>query len=89
MILNKEFLNKLPEIKIAKGESVEFSKQDYDIFISHSYLDKQSILKVKKIFEDSGYSVYIDWIEDSDVDVFVNRKVYHSSGRKVYHLFFK
>lgn len=57
------------------NESVEASARmtNFDIFLSHSYLDKQVIIGVKLALEDLGYSVYIDWIDDrqlsrNDVD---------------------
>ncbi|MGA8884612.1 MAG: toll/interleukin-1 receptor domain-containing protein [Acinetobacter sp.] len=40
----------------------------FDIFLSHSSKDKQLILGVKQLIEDSGYSVYIDWIDDPELN---------------------
>lgn len=40
----------------------------YDIFLSHSTRDAELILGMKGILEDLGYSVYVDWIEDRDMD---------------------
>lgn len=40
----------------------------YDIFLSHSFKDAELILGVKLLLEDYGYSVYVDWIEDSKLD---------------------
>ena len=40
----------------------------FDIFLSHSSKDKQLILGVKQLIEDSGYSVYIDWVDDPELD---------------------
>lgn len=36
----------------------------FDIFLSHSYADKEYIYELKRILEDYGYSVYVDWITD-------------------------
>lgn len=49
---------------------VDFSaSKTYDIFLSHSYLDSQQIASLKTILEeDFGYSVYVDWIEDRQLD---------------------
>jgi hypothetical protein len=44
------------------------SKKTYDIFLSHSIRDKELILGMKKIFEDIGYDVYVDWIDDPQLD---------------------
>ncbi|TDW70589.1 hypothetical protein EV653_4642 [Kribbella pratensis] len=40
----------------------------YDIFLSHSFRDAEIILGVKKILERSGRTVYVDWIEDAQLD---------------------
>ena len=40
----------------------------YDIFLSHSYLDKERIASLKIILESYGFSVYVDWISDSDLN---------------------
>lgn len=42
--------------------------QTYDIFLSHSYLDKDIIIGLKGQLEKMKYSVYVDWIEDDDLD---------------------
>ncbi len=44
------------------------SEKNYDIFLSHSYLDKTIILGLSVELESYGYSVYVDWIEDSKLD---------------------
>ncbi|GBF44409.1 hypothetical protein LPTSP2_37120 [Leptospira ellinghausenii] len=51
-------------------ESTEaFNAQtSYDIFLSHSYIDKILILGLKAFIEESGFSVYIDWIEDKQLE---------------------
>ena len=43
-------------------------RNSFDIFLSHSSKDKQLILGVKQLIEDSGYSVYIDWVDDPQLD---------------------
>ncbi|WP_435354271.1 toll/interleukin-1 receptor domain-containing protein [Emticicia sp. SJ17W-69] len=40
----------------------------YDIFLSHSTKDKELVAGTKLILEDLGYSVYIDWIEDPQMN---------------------
>ena len=40
----------------------------YDIFLSHSVRDAELIEGMKLTFEDLGYSVYVDWIEDKQLD---------------------
>ena len=40
----------------------------FDIFLSHSFLDKALIWSLKKEFERIGYSTYVDWVEDYGLD---------------------
>lgn len=53
-------------------ESVNIQKtalsKNYDIFLSHSYLDADYIYMIKNEIEEMGFSVYVDWIEDSDLN---------------------
>jgi hypothetical protein len=50
---------------ILSESSINFSAgKKFDIFLSHSYSDKDLMLGLKIEFEAFGYSVYIDWIED-------------------------
>ncbi len=50
-------------------ESAQFSEgKEYDIFLSHSFSDAEIILGVKRIIEEQGRSVYVDWIEDKGLD---------------------
>lgn len=41
--------------------------RQYDIFLSHSYLDAKLLLGVKALFEQHGYITYIDWINDQQL----------------------
>lgn len=40
----------------------------YDIFLSHSYLDKVLVMALVKLFNENGFSVYVDWMENEDFD---------------------
>jgi hypothetical protein len=40
----------------------------YDIFLSHSYKDKDTIIGLSEFIKSLGYLVYIDWIDDSELD---------------------
>ncbi len=44
------------------------SYEKFDIFLSHASKDADLILGVKAILENLGYKVYVDWIEDSQLD---------------------
>lgn len=60
-------------IKTAQAVLVEATNDQsegdkYDIFLSHSVSDANIVLGTKLILEDHGYSVYIDWIDDPQLD---------------------
>lgn len=40
----------------------------FDIFLSHSFRDAVLILGLKSVLEADGLSVYVDWIEDAQLD---------------------
>jgi len=40
----------------------------FDIFLSHSYLDKEVIFGLFVFFYNKGYKVYVDWVVDKDLD---------------------
>lgn len=40
----------------------------YDIFLSHSSQDSQIILGILDSLNDLGYSVYVDWVDDPQLD---------------------
>lgn len=53
------------ELKESAGTSVN---TEFDIFLSHSYMDAEMIAGVKAMLEGTGVSVYVDWIEDNQLD---------------------
>lgn len=50
--------------QIAINSITESLQDNFDIFLSHSYSDKEYIAELKRILESYGYSVYVDWITD-------------------------
>lgn len=42
--------------------------QSYDLFISHSFGDKELVKGLYLLFEKAGYYVYIDWIADKNLN---------------------
>lgn len=40
----------------------------HDIFLSHSYMDQDLIKGIVDYLEGFGFSVYVDWIEDKQLD---------------------
>ena len=49
-------------------ESASAARNEYDVFLSHAYLDAKLVLGVKAIIEAVGKTVYVDWIDDSQLD---------------------
>lgn len=49
-------------------ESRNPTRTSHDIFLSHSRLDSELILGVKIALESTGRSVYVDWIDDPQLD---------------------
>lgn len=72
MILNEQFLNEISDdyqYEVRKSFEPEFSSEEnYDIFISHSFLDQKLIRTLASLFQKEGFSVYIDWIQDPNLD---------------------
>ena len=44
------------------------TKTSFDIFLSHSTSDAEIILGVKGVLEDYGKTVYVDWLDDPQLD---------------------
>jgi len=42
--------------------------ETYDVFLSHAFLDAEVIYGLKIILEEAGFTVYVDWYEDSHLD---------------------
>lgn len=40
----------------------------YEVFLSHAFADAKIILGVKRIIESLGHTVYVDWIDDPQLD---------------------
>ncbi|MBO0486577.1 toll/interleukin-1 receptor domain-containing protein [Vagococcus fluvialis] len=78
MIITKEFLKNESQKRNITSFSqrsilnenliTKSTNQNYDIFISHSFLDKELVLTLVELFNEAGYSVYVDWIEDTELD---------------------
>lgn len=52
----------------ALNEAVATSANTFDVFLSHSRLDSVVVLGVKRIIESTGKTVYVDWIDDPQLD---------------------
>jgi hypothetical protein len=63
-----------------RGQTREFAESElrksaasvltttFDVFLSHSFLDALAIEGVKELLEGSGLRVYVDWVEDRQLD---------------------
>ena len=40
----------------------------FDVFLSHSRMDRKLVLGAKELIEKAGLTVYVDWIEDGEID---------------------
>lgn len=50
------------------AEAAKPSRLRYDVFLSHSKMDSALVLGAKRILEQKGYSVYVDWLDDPQLD---------------------
>jgi hypothetical protein len=65
---SKAVLNESLSAKEKYGLGGELDELEFDIFLSHSYLDKKTVYGVYKDFEMLGYKTYVDWIVDPSLD---------------------
>lgn len=72
MILTKSFLenelkkkNNFNNFSISLENRKFTTNKNYDLFISHSFMDKELVEILYEKFEEAGYEVYIDWKEKS------------------------
>ncbi len=61
-------LNESTASALRKSMSSSAALSSFDIFLSHSYLDKELIFGISLYLERLGYSVYVDWREDSQLN---------------------
>jgi len=61
-------LNESTATALRKSMSASAALSSFDIFLSHSYLDKELIFGISLYLERLGYSVYVDWREDAQLN---------------------
>lgn len=44
------------------------SDRSFDLFLSHSFQDAQAIIGLRNMFTEQGLRVYVDWIDDPELD---------------------
>lgn len=49
-------------------DAANTSATSFDVFLSHSKMDDKYVLGAKQILEEKGFSVYVDWINDPQLD---------------------
>lgn len=52
----------------SQNEWLNFTGDEFDIFLSHSYLDKKIIYGIYIELRNLGYSVYVDWLKDPELN---------------------
>lgn len=72
-LFTSEYLKRQSSERLITESKRLFSSQNksnlkFDIFLSHSYLDRDEVFGLYKELTSLGYSVYVDWIVDSDLD---------------------
>jgi hypothetical protein len=50
------------------SEAAETEADSFDIFLSHSIKDAEIVSGARSVLIGLGYSVYVDWIVDSEMD---------------------
>lgn len=79
MFLNREYLTRVAGSSgmssqdrqyqvLTENRAIFSSNNTYDIFLSHSYLDRNTVYVIVDLFNKSGYSVYVDWMVDIQLD---------------------
>ena len=43
-------------------------RTSFDVFLSHSFRDQELVLGLRTLLEQKGLKVYVDWIDDPDLD---------------------
>lgn len=56
------------KLHLAINSAISALKDSFDIFLSHAMRDAGIILGIKYILEASGRTVYIDWLDDPDLN---------------------
>ncbi len=65
-------------------ESAKFTRTSYDVFLSHSKMDSDLVLGAKRILESKGFTVYVDWLADPQLDRGkVNRKTADTLRKRI------
>lgn len=59
----------MPSGRILKESVTAATAADsFDVFLSHSIADAEIVLGIKQLLEERGLKVYVDWVEDAQLD---------------------
>jgi hypothetical protein len=61
------FSNRQQQV-FSENTQIQARKKAFDIFLSHSSFDRNEVLTLVQLFNKSGYSVYVDWLYDEQLD---------------------
>ncbi|GEB12203.1 TIR domain-containing protein [Pimelobacter simplex] len=50
------------------ANSAQTEQNSFDVFLSHSMVDAAAVLGLMEWLESLGFSVYVDWVVDSELD---------------------
>ena len=50
------------------NEWLNFTGDEFDIFLSHSFMDKKIIYGIYNELTEFGFSVYVDWLKDKELN---------------------
>jgi len=78
--VKKSFSKTADQIIVESVRAFRIFFKSYDVFLSHSVKDSELILGMKGIIEDLGYSVYVDWVDDPELD---RQKVSKETAKKL------
>lgn len=71
----RELTSKFGSAERILKEATNTTAASFDIFLSHSKMDDKLVLSAKRILEEKKFSVYVDWINDPQLDhSFVNKR---------------
>ncbi|MAN76229.1 MAG: toll-Interleukin receptor [Rhizobiales bacterium] len=72
---DRELSSTYRDVQRILKEETSTSRTSFDVFLSHSKMDEKYVLGAKRILEEKGFTVYVDWINDSLLDrSYVNKR---------------
>jgi hypothetical protein len=64
----RDVLRKSADAVLLESVQAAARAATFNIFLSHSFLDAEEVLALKIDIEGRGFSVYVDWIQDAQLD---------------------